>query len=84
MVQQSRGLQGAGDQRLLSLEVLFSGVQGSGVAVSDYGLQTKWEQPIHEDWLLGEVLIGHFWPRPDAQSARGRAWALGGSVKMKF
>ena len=73
-----------GDQRLLSLEALFSGVQGSGVGVSDYGLQTKWEQPIHKDWLLGEILVGHFWPRADALSARGRAWALGTSVKMKF
>jgi len=73
-----------GDQRLLSLEALCSGQQGSGVAVSDYGLQLKWEQPLHKDWLLGELLIGHFWPRPDALSPRGRAWALGGSLKMKF
>lgn len=73
-----------GPQRLLSFEALFSGVQGSGVTVSDYGLQTKWEQPIYKDWLLGEVIVGHFWPRADAQSARQRAWALGGVVKMKF
>ena len=73
-----------GDQRLLSLEALANGLQGSGVAVSDYGLQLKWEQPIHKDWLLGEILLGHFWPRPDAQSERLRAWAIGASVKMKF
>jgi len=73
-----------GDQRLLSLEALCNGQQGSGVAVSDYGLQVKWEQPVHKDWLLGELLVGHFWPRPDALSPRGRAWALGGSLKMKF
>lgn len=73
-----------GHQRLLSFEALFSGVQGSGVTVSDYGLQTKWEQPIYKDWLLGEVIVGHFWPRADAASARQRAWALGGVVKMKF
>lgn len=73
-----------GQQRLLSFEALFSGVQGSGVTISDYGLQTKWEQPIYKDWLLGEVIVGHFWPRADAASARQRAWALGGVVKMKF
>ncbi|HJV60700.1 MAG TPA: hypothetical protein VJ743_07120 [Albitalea sp.] len=73
-----------GDQRLLSLEALCSGVQGSGVTVSDYGVQTKWEQPIHQDWLLGEVLLGHFWPRPNAASERGRAWAVGMTLKMKF
>lgn len=76
--------QSFGDQRLLSLEALFSGVQGSGVAVSDYGLQMKWEQPIHKDWLLGEILVGHFWPRENVLSARARAWAIGASVKMKF
>ena len=73
-----------GDQRLLSLELLVSGVQGSGVAVSDYGPQVKWEQPIHKDWLLGEIAVGHFWPRKDPASERGRAWALGVIVKMKF
>lgn len=73
-----------GQQRLLSFEALASGLQGSGVAVADYGLQTKWEQPIYKDWLLGELIVGHFWPRANALSPRERAWALGGVVKMKF
>lgn len=73
-----------GSQRLLSIEALFSGRQGSGVAVSDYGLQTKWEQPVHKDWLLGEITVGHFWPRENALSPREGAWALGAAVKMKF
>ena len=73
-----------GDQRLLSLEALFNGVQGSGVGLSDFGLQTKWEQPIHRDWLIGEVIVGHFWPRKDALSPRERAWALGAGLKLKF
>ncbi len=73
-----------GDQRLLSLEAIVNGVQDAGYPVSDCGLQAKWEQPIHKDWLLGEVLLGHFWPRVDAQSERLRAWAVGVGVKMKF
>lgn len=73
-----------GYQRLLSLEALASGMQGSGVAVADYGLQAKWEQPIHRDWLLGELLVGHFWPKRDAISPRETAWALGLGVKLKF
>jgi hypothetical protein len=73
-----------GEQRLWSLELLTNGVQGSGIGVSDYGVQTKWEQPIHEDWLLGELLVGHFWPRLDVASERGRAWAVGARLKMKF
>lgn len=73
-----------GQQRLLSLEALASGRQGSGVAVSDYGLQTRWEQPLHKDWLLGELVVGHFWPRDDDTRPRGQAWALGGTLKMKF
>jgi hypothetical protein len=76
--------QSFGSQRLLSLEALFSGVEGSGVGVSDYGLQTKWEQPIHRDWLLGELIVGHFWPKKDAASPRERAWALGLGLKLKF
>ncbi len=76
--------QAFGNQRLLSLEALASGKQGSGVGVSDYGLQTKWEQPIYRDWALGEVLIGHFWPKRDAFSERGRAWAIGTRLKLRF
>ena len=73
-------------QRLLSLEALLSGTgrSGLGVGASDYGLLAKWEQPLHQDWLLGEILAGHFWPRPDAQSPRGKAWALGANLKMHF
>lgn len=73
-----------GAQRLLSLEALISGLQGSGVPVDDYGLQLKWAQPVHKDWLIGEVIVGHFWPRHSLAEPRGRAWALGGSLLMKF
>jgi hypothetical protein len=73
-----------GDQRLFSLEALVSGEQGSGGGPSDYGVQIKWEQPVHKDWLLGEFVVGHFWPRKDALSERGRAWALGVGLKMRF
>ena len=73
-----------GELRLLSLEALVSGTQGAGVGVSDFGLQTKWSQPVHKDWLIGEILVGHFWPRQDALSPRLRAWALGVGVKTLF
>ena len=75
-----------GLQRLASLEALVSGTgtQGTGVGMSDYGVLARWEQPVYKHWLLGEVVVGHFWPRPDAHSERGRAWAVGGSLKMHF
>lgn len=73
-----------GGQRRLSFEALVNGQQGSGVAAQDYGLQARWEQPVHDNWLLGGVVVGHFWPRPDAQSVRRGAWALGVSLKMRF
>jgi hypothetical protein len=73
-----------GNQRLLALEALIQGQQGSGVFATDLGLQTRWEQPVHENWLLGEVVVGHFWPRLDAQTARRGAWALGLGLKMRL
>ena len=75
-----------GSQQLLSLELLTNGTgtQGTGVGLSDRGILAKWEQPLYRDWLLGEVAVGHFWLRPDSQSPRGRAWALGGTLKMRF
>lgn len=78
------GYRSFGNQQLLSVELLFSGLQGSGVPATDFGVQAKWQQPIHMDWLLGEVLIGHFWPRPDALHERTRAWAVGAGLTMRF
>lgn len=73
-----------GDQRLLSLEALINGQQDSGVAATDYGVQARWEQPVYRDWLIGGVVVGHFWPRPDAQTERSGAWAAGASLLMRF
>lgn len=73
-----------GAQRLLSLEFLVSGKQGTGVAVTDYGLQGRWEQPVYKDWLLAEFVLGRFWPRPTASSERGQVWAMGTGLRMLF
>ncbi len=73
-----------GEERLLSLEALISGRPGTGVDVSDYGAQVKWEQRVYKDWLLGEAIVGHFWPRKDAFSERMPSWAFGGNLKMRF
>lgn len=73
-----------GDERLLSLEALIIGKSGTGVSLSDYGVQTKWEQRIYRDWLFGEFIVGHFWPRKDAASVREPSWAFGANVKMRF
>lgn len=73
-----------GRQRQLSVEALMSAQRRTGVDVGDVGLQLRWEQPVHRDWLLGEVLIGHFWPRPSPDLPRDRAWALGVGLKLKF
>lgn len=78
--------QSFGWQRQLALEFIISGTgtRGTGVGASDYGVLLKWEQPLHKNWLFGEVVGGHFWPRVDALSERGKTWAAGGSLKMRF
>ena len=78
--------QSLGRQRVVSLEGLFSGsgTRGTGLGQSDRGVLVKYEQPIYKRWLLAEFVGGHFWPRPDATSERGRAWATGASLKLRF
>jgi hypothetical protein len=76
--------QGFDHQRLLSLEALYSSVLPSGREVANEGLQVKWAQPIHKDWLIGEVLVGHFWTPNAPPGDRNREWAFGVSAKMKF
>jgi hypothetical protein len=72
-----------GDLRLLSLEALVNG-RPSRVNVSEYGLRLRWEQPLYSDWLLGEFVVGHFWPREETFTERGRSWAAGFGVVMRF
>jgi hypothetical protein len=73
-------------QRVLGLEGMVSGneTRGTGVRISDLGVLLRWQQPIYKQWLLGEAVTGHFWPRPNANSRRQRAWALGINTKMRF
>jgi hypothetical protein len=73
-----------GKQRLLSLEILASSKQNTGLALTDYGVQVRWEQPVDHDRLLGEIIVGHFWPQSVDASARSTAWALGVGLKMSF
>jgi hypothetical protein len=73
-----------GHDRQFSVELLASGRQSSGVPVLDYGVQARWEQPIYKDWLAGELVFGHFWPRKDAASPRLTSWAVGTGLKMRF
>lgn len=73
-----------GQQRLLSLEILASSKQNTGLALTDYGVQVRWEQPVDHDRLIGEIIVGHFWPQSVDESARSTAWALGAGLKMSF
>ena len=73
-----------GQQRLLSLELLASAKQNSGLPLTDYGLQGRWEQPVVHNRLTGEIVIGHFWPQSHVPGNPSTAWALGMGVKMKF
>lgn len=72
------------ERRLLSLEALVSGLQNSGVRIDDAGLLLKWEQPMLREWLVGEFVLGHFWPRPSPAVPRTRLWAAGLGVRLSF
>jgi len=73
-----------GRQRLLSLELLASAKQNTGLPLTDYGLQMRWEQPVVHNRLIGEIVFGHFWPQSLDAGDRTRAWAVGTGVKMRF
>jgi hypothetical protein len=73
-----------GFQRQFSLEALVNGESGLGVGVVEYGVRARWEQSVYRDWLLLEVILGHFWPRADEYSPRTSAWAAGAGLQMRF
>ncbi|MFP4155127.1 MAG: hypothetical protein ACLFSG_05470 [Halothiobacillaceae bacterium] len=73
-----------GDRREMSLELLANGESGRRVGVGEYGLRGIYRQPVYRDWLVGEVILGHFWPRDEDDNERQKAWALGLGVEMAF
>lgn len=73
-----------GLRRQLALELIATAEQRTGVGLTDYGLQARWQQPLHVDWLVGEVLVGHFWPRADASVPREPGWAAGLTLTLHF
>ncbi len=68
----------------LSGEALINGETGRDINVSEYGLRAKWQQPVYRDWMIGELIVGRFWPRRDALTPRERAWAVGLGMQMRF
>lgn len=78
------GYKSFGERRLLSLEGLINGEESSGHGPSDYGLQTRWEQPLFRNRLLGELILGRFWPRANALAQRQGVWAVGANLKLEF
>ena len=73
-----------GDERWLSLEALANGDTGGRHDVSEYGVRLKWQQPVYRDWLLGELIVGHFWPKDDDDRERERSWAAGAGLELHF
>lgn len=72
------------DNRMVSLEALVNGETGSRVDVAEYGVRAVWKQPIYREWMRLELTVGHFWPRDEDDSERGRSWAAGAGVEILF
>lgn len=73
-----------GPLRQVGVEVLINGATADKVGVREYGVRATWRQAVYRDWLMGELIVGHFWPRDDDDPVRRRSWAVGGSFEMLF
>ena len=72
-----------GDDRILSGEMVVTGETGAKENVDEYGVRMKWTQPVYRDWLIGELIVGHYWPQREDRE-RDRAWGLGVNLEMRF
>lgn len=70
--------------RRLVVEAVAHGETKASNAVREYGLRARWRAPLQDDWLLGELSLGHFWPRPEEAAERRRSWAAGVGVEVQF
>ena len=76
--------QNLGDKRLVALEGLAHGIVNPDVGLSDYGVQLRWEQPVHHRWLIGNAVLGRFHPRATTADERRSIWAFGLGATMQF
>ena len=72
-----------GDERMLSGEMVVTGETGAKEEVDEYGVRMKWTQPVYRDWLIGEFIVGHYWPQREDRE-RDQSWALGFNLEMRF
>ena len=72
-----------GQERVLGLETQFTQSRVDSVTTDEFGLQARWEQPLHRN-VLGEVSLGHFWPRSSDVLKTEGVWAFGAVVTLKF
>lgn len=72
-----------GDDRVLSGEMIVTGETGAKENVDEYGVRVKWTQPVYRDWLIGEFIVGHYWPQREDRE-RERSWGLGANLEMRF
>ena len=72
-----------GDDRMLSGEMVVTGETGAEETVDEYGVRMKWTQPVYRDWLIGEFIVGHYWPQREDRE-RDRSWAAGVNLEMRF
>ena len=72
-----------GDDRMLSGEMVVTGETGAKENIAEYGVRMKWTQPVYRDWLIGEFIVGHYWPQREDRE-RDRSWAAGVNLEMRF
>ena len=72
-----------GDDRILSGEMVVTGETGAEENVDEYGVRMKWTQPVYREWLIGEFIVGHYWPQREDREREG-AWAAGVNLEMRF
>ncbi|MCK9469443.1 MAG: hypothetical protein WCX90_10325 [Thiohalomonadaceae bacterium] len=73
-----------GNNNLLSMEALVNGETDSKDYIYEYGTRLRWLQPIYRDWLLIDLILGHFWPSGEKDPERQNNWAASAGLMMHF
>ena len=76
--------QGLAKKRAIALETFIRGYTVAPVPLVEYGVQTIFRQPLFEERLIGEIVLGYSWPNENPALPREGSYNVAAILDLPF